>query len=338
MIEITGALGLSPAQVEHVLEAAGRAPSLHNTQPWSFRLRPDAIELHADPARRMPVSDPDGRELRLACGAALFNLRLALHGQGIRPLVTAFSDRDAPGLLAVVRRGGGRPATPAQQALLRAVPLRHTNRRPFSEVAVASPQRHALRRAAVEEACWLHVVEDRLQRAQLRDLAIQAHRTQMADPAFTAELAGWTAVTPGRTDGVPAAAGGPLPEPHEAWTLRDFTRGTGTVRVPGKDFEAEPLLAVLSAHLTGPHADVQAGQAMQRVLLTATVHGLSASFVSQIVEVSRAREELRRLLGGTRPPHVVLRIGYGRPVESTPRRPVADLVAPQRCGAVNAAP
>jgi hypothetical protein len=41
------------------------------------------------------------------------------------------------------------------------------------------------------------------------------------------------------------------------------------------------------------------------------VLGLSVSFLSQIVEIASAREELRRLISGTRPPLAVLRIGRG---------------------------
>jgi nitroreductase len=331
MTQITAALGLTQAQVEQVIEAAGRAPSLHNTQPWRFCLRPDAVELRADGARRLPATDPDGLAVRLACGAALFNLRLALHGMGVRPLVTPYPHRDRPDLVAVVRHGGTRPATPEQRALLTAIPLRRTNRRPFSEVAIAPPERHALCRAALDEGCWLHIVDDHEQRTRLRDLAIRAHRAQLADPAIHSELERWTAVSADRVDGVPATAGGPLPEPHETWTLRDFARGHAPARLPGKEFEEEPLLAVLSAHLHGPHADLQAGQAMQRVLLTATTRGLSASFLSEIIEVPHTRENLRRLIHGTRAPHVVLRIGYGHPLPPTPRRPVADLLDPRPC-------
>jgi hypothetical protein len=52
--------------------------------------------------------------------------------------------------------------------------------------------------------------------------------------------------------------------------LRDFTGGTGRDRVPGKDFEDEPLIAVSTATLSGALGDVQAGEALQRVLLTAS--------------------------------------------------------------------
>ena len=67
---------------------------------------------------------------------------------------------------------------------------------------------------------------------------------------------------------------------------------------------------------------------MQHVLLTATAEGLTASFLSQLIEVERTREELRRLIGGPRGPQVVLRIGRGWPVSATPRRPVDDLLLP----------
>ena len=74
---------------------------------------------------------------------------------------------------------------------------------------------------------------------------------------------------------------------------------------------------------------MQVGQALQRVLLTATAAGLATSFLSQVVEVPQTREELRRLIGGTRPPQAVLRIGHGWPVAATPRREAGDLLMPE---------
>jgi hypothetical protein len=328
MGEVCGALGLTEEQVDGLLTTAGQAPSLHNSQPWRFRLTTKAIELHADPDRRVPVADPDDRELRIGCGAALFNLRLALHRLGIRPLVTIMPNRSRPELLAVVRTGGHRPVTPDQQRLLRAVPLRHTNRHPYSDAQVTLQEQYALRRAAQDESCWLHLLDEPRQRSALQRIAARAHDRQMSDPLFRAEFADWTARS-SETRGVPAMAGGPLPETQDRWVLRDYTAGTGDARVPGKDFEAEPLLAVLFAHLSGPEAEIQAGQAMQRVLLTATAEGLATSFLSHVVEVPLAREELRRLVGATRPPQVVLRIGHGWPIAATPRRSAADLVAPE---------
>jgi nitroreductase len=323
---IPGAFGLPSSTIEALLATAGQAPSLHNSQPWQFHVTPRAIELHADPRRNLVVADPDGRELRIACGAALFNLQLALHNHGIRPIVTILPDQARPGLLAVVRHGGTKEPTPEQRDLLHAVALRRTNRHPFTDESVDTPSLQALRRAALDEGAWLHVVLDPQQRSALRTIAARAHREQTADPAFGAELAAWTATAPERTDGVPASAAGTRPEPQDAWVLRDFTAGTGADRVLGKDFETEPVIAVLSSHLNGPSAEVRVGQALQRVLLTATVAGLATSFLSHVVEVPATREELRRLIRGTRPPQAVLRIGHGWPVPAPPHRRVEDLL------------
>jgi hypothetical protein len=108
--------------------------------------------------------------------------------------------------------------------------------------------------------------------------------------------------------------------------LRDFTAGAGRERVPGKDFEDDPLIAVLTATLDGRWGDVQAGEALQHVLLTATTDGLTASYLSQLVEVPDVRAEVQRVVPTLRPPQVVLRIGHGWPTAATPRRPVTDLL------------
>ncbi|MEO6083892.1 MAG: hypothetical protein ABIQ18_12395 [Umezawaea sp.] len=70
MAVVVGSLGPTPEQTLSAIGAVSLAPSVCNSQPWRFRLLPDWIELHADPDRALPVTDPAGRELRLSCGAA----------------------------------------------------------------------------------------------------------------------------------------------------------------------------------------------------------------------------------------------------------------------------
>src|SRR2546430_6245233 len=55
------------------VEAAIRAPSLHNSQPWRFRLREGALEGPAHPPRRVPAAHPRGLAMRAARGAAALN-------------------------------------------------------------------------------------------------------------------------------------------------------------------------------------------------------------------------------------------------------------------------
>jgi hypothetical protein len=312
-------------QVHAVLIAATAAPSLHNSQPWRFGCTPTAIELHADSTRSCPAADPDQRELVLACGAALLNLRLAIRALGVHPAVRLLPDPDRPDLLAVVRPQGHSQATPVDRALAEAIPRRRTNRRPFLPEPVPASLLTGLRQAAKTERAWMATLTP-AQLPVLRTLLRHAHDLQQRDPAFVAEWARWTGRGADSTDGVPARSGGPLPEPQDHWVLRDFSAGQAHPRVEGKDYEPDPFIAVIGSFHDVPLAHLQAGQAMQRVLLTATTAGLSASFLSQMVEVPGTRTQLRELIGGGLWPQAVLRLGYGSPVPPTPRRAVQNVV------------
>lgn len=64
--------------VRAALAMAVRAPSVHNTQPWLWRLGDRTVHLYADPSRHLPHADPGMRDLIVSCGAALHHLRVAL--------------------------------------------------------------------------------------------------------------------------------------------------------------------------------------------------------------------------------------------------------------------
>ncbi len=47
------------AELVTAVERAVRAPSVHNTQPWRWRVGDDAVQLHADWTRHLVATDPD---------------------------------------------------------------------------------------------------------------------------------------------------------------------------------------------------------------------------------------------------------------------------------------
>jgi hypothetical protein len=308
--------------VERALRAATRAPSVHNTQPWLFVVRPPYIELRLDRDRVLPVADPDAREAMLSCGAALLNLRIAVQAADRSATTDLLPDPNQPDLLAIVRIGGYHLASPELRSLATAIHRRATNRRPFLERRVPMTHRRVLMSAAEHEGCRLHVLDTPKSIETFARLLRRADHLQEEDPGFQTELREWTTRATSRQDGVPQAAGGPRPIGGMLLKLRRFhDSGAGADR----PFEQEPLVAALTSPGDAALDRIRAGQAMQRVLLNATASGLSASFLSQPIEVPYIRADLRNLLGGRHHPQTVFRIGFGHPPAPTPRRPVTTV-------------
>ena len=309
--------------VAGLVHAATMAPSMHNTQPWRFRLLPDTetIELYADPDRMLPHSDPHGRAVHIACGAALFNLRLAATVAGRRPVVRLIPDPVQPLLLATVRLAG--PCQPQQQEieLHATIAARRTNRSPFSPRLVPPGIRAELAEAAQIEGAVLHF-PDRQEASRLLRLAQDAERDLLADPAYRAELARWAGGERDR-EGIPDEVAGPR-DPERATPVRDFT--PARPRPIGYAwFEEEPQLAVLSTLCDGRADWLRAGQAMQRAWLTATLRGVAVAPITLPLETGDAWQ-VRDPRSGIEYPQMVLRIGYGLPVPRAPRRPVSDVL------------
>lgn len=308
------------AVVEAALRAATRAPSPHNTQPWRFEVAGGRIDVFLDPERVLVVADSQGREARLSCGAALFNLRLALRAAGRGVVVDPLPDRTRPDLLATVLIRGQHTPVAEELALASAIPRRTSNRRPFTDTPVPASVRRQLCRAAEADGSHLVLLEEPALLSGLADLLRRAENVQAEDTAFQAEVRRWTVDRADGADGVPRSAGGPRPAASAVLSLRRY--GESTVE---REFEQDPLVAVLATPGDTVLDQVRAGAAMQHVLLSATVAGVSASFLSQPVELAQTRPLLRSLIGGREHPQTVFRLGYGYTVPETPRRAVSEV-------------
>ncbi|MFC6084193.1 Acg family FMN-binding oxidoreductase [Sphaerisporangium aureirubrum] len=294
--------------VRRLLVAAGQAPSVQNTQPWSLRfVRRESVELYADPGRRLTVSDPRGRSLTVSCGAALFNLRLAIRQAGYRPLVAPRS-HPGPGPLAMVFMTEAGPPGPGGHRLYEAIPVRRTNREPYDAAPIAPGVLAELRIAASREGACL-VPLDGQAVTDMLEYAAMAEDQLALDPLYLAELARW---------GLPAFVRGPAPAGDPPLTRRFGARERSA------GFEPRPQFAVLTTAGDRPADWLRAGQALQRVLLTATVHGLSASFLNQALDLRdmRGRTDPRHRRGH---PQMIIRLGHGPAVPRAPRRPAAEL-------------
>ncbi|MFC8272465.1 Acg family FMN-binding oxidoreductase [Streptomyces sp. NPDC057271] len=317
--------------VASLIEDAVTAPSMHNAQPWKFvcKAANGVIELHGDPLRGMPHEDPVHRALHIGCGAALFGLRVAAAHRGLRPTVRLLPSPDDPWHLADVRLDAPDDADSDLGVLHAALSRRHTSRFPFTEERISSEVIDGLRAAALLEGCRL-VVPGAWHTDTVMELVHASELFEATDEAVRAEIATWTRTGaagegPG-TEGVPAYAFGPR-QYDVTSPVRDFGAPRQVSGRPSARFEKNPQIALLGTVEDTPEAWLKAGQALHRVLLQATLDGLSTSLMSQPLEWPELRADARDPGSTVGFVHMVIRLGYGPQGQATPRRPVSEVLA-----------
>ncbi|WP_375503557.1 hypothetical protein [uncultured Jatrophihabitans sp.] len=147
-----------------------------------------------------------------------------------------------------------------------------------------------VRTAVTAEGVRLHVL-DELERGLVSELNGQADRIENLDPTYRAELDAWT--------------------PNGD---RD--------RVVG----ADECLALLVTDGDEATDWLRAGEAMMRARQVAAAAGHDVRPSTQVIEVASARARLRRALGLSGHPQMLLRVGRGSSTSATNRRRLVDVL------------
>jgi hypothetical protein len=300
-------------------DEAQRAPSVFNNRPWWFEYRPpDHIDLwlRAVDKPNVPLDKARAREYVISCGAALFNLRLAIRVTGhdlvmwLLPKPNYADPMHPPTLLASVEIVTGRvkKAGTWEQALHAAIKERHTSRQPYTIRPAPLPIITTMEHAAAHEGAYLRLIHPPEARRWMRQAA-------RVDKAFTPPFPNY----------VSSADYGPPPKNRYPRTRKDFWQGEE------QRFERRPQLMALSTDDDTTVAWLQAGQALQRAILEATRysdmeryrlryhahdearHGVSVSFLTQPLESYDIAGQARRWPWRSRyaeVPQMIIRVGY----------------------------
>ncbi|MBV7703822.1 nitroreductase family protein [Nocardia nova] len=305
------------------VDLAVRAPSVHNSQPWLWRIGDDTVQLYADTSRQLRQTDPDQRDLIVSCGAALHHLRVAAAALGWATVVHRLPNPAVPEHLAAVEFRPA-PATAEAVGLSRAIPLRHSDRRHYTSWEVPDIHIGSLTAAAAANGVLVRDVVADGERVRLLHAFERAAAAHNADAAYRAELARWSGHH-AAPDGVPArsavaatdASARPFADPRlpEA-VVRDIA-------------DADHMLMLYTAG-DDTVSRLRAGEATSAILLAATTFGLATCPLSEPLEIPEVRAELRTdLLDDSGYPQMIIRTGWaatGSPLSPTPRRPLDDVV------------
>lgn len=318
---------LDRATAEAALAVAVRAPSIHNTQPWAWRLRPDGLEIRADRSRQLAVADPDGHSLLISCGAALHLTELALRAQGWQIRTTLFPAPSDPDSLALLQPAGREEPSQQVLAAVDAALVRRSDRRPFAAQTVSDELADQLRAASSDKEAWVHFPTDPDQAVDLAVAVSWADRVERDDEAYNEEMNRWLRDPDvhALVDGVPVEVIPRVPDDaprHTDIPLRDFEMGiTGRLLID-RDVDEKPLIAVVQTESDNSRDHLQSGQSMMRLMLAAELRGLSSCPLSQAVDLAAFRTRVQRVMGWVGYPQMMLRVGYpSAPISELPRTP-----------------
>ena len=317
--------------------AAILAPSYWNSQPWRFEVEGAEIRLALDATRTLPECDPDQRFVQISLGAALENLLIAARAWGQHPSVQYLpwgpvARANSPWIAATVRWKGAEQHR--DRLLFSALAERRTNPRVYDGRAITMQSRAQLS-AQVPEELRLHWLDDRREIAAIARHAAAATLARAADRRAQGQRYAWVrmnnsearhrgdGMTPdnlglgGPLNGFAARALDPRSRFHH-WGVESLARDVhDAVRSSG-------AVALLTAPKRQDTSAIIAGQAYERLALTAATLGIAQQPLSAPVESPRHRELLARAFGAAgEEPLLLVRLGHAHAPDPTPRRGVA---------------
>lgn len=312
--------------IERAVQLAGRAPSLHNSQPWQWVFDGTVLRLYSVHSRMLPSTDDSGRQMLISCGAALGHLRAALAAVGWHTDVAYFPNPTRRDHLATVSFTEARIVTDADLERAAAISRRRTDRLPFGAPTGWQDVEIVLRVVMDRADAVLTVLP-----AQARPELAHASRLSAAirryDAGYQAELQWWTGHSFGNM-GVPPNSLLSADEQQRVDVGRKFRAVEGPARRV-ETADDESLVVVLSTG-DSPEEWVRCGAALSTLLLECTVMGFATCPLTHLTELPHSRAVIRNLTGRTEPPQVLVRIGTvpasAEAVRPTPRLPLAQIL------------
>lgn len=321
------------------------APNPHNRQPWIADLSlPGRVVLYADPARRLPATDPFDRQITIGLGCFIELAVMAAASDGHRVAVELFPEGE----------GEGEPGQPlgrapvailtfAQDAGVAADPLfaqvlaRRSNKEPFDTVRAVPQAALDTLVSAGRHGTALAATNDTGRVGELRALTHAALALEIDTPHTYKESVDLFRIgrreIEANPDGIDFS--GPLFETLAL--LGQFDREVALDK--GSSAYAQGVAAVLEntdtamAHIwmvtagNSRRHQIEAGRDWLRVNLAATALGLGLQPLSQALQefpemaAHHARAQAMLAPGGGRV-QMLGRLGYGPSVKPSPRWPL----------------
>ncbi|MCB0195077.1 MAG: Tat pathway signal protein [Anaerolineae bacterium] len=313
------------AQIRELIRYATLAANGHNTQPWQFALTEDAIEIHPDYTRRLPVVDPDDRELWISLGCALENFLIAARAAGYAAEVTYPETADTIRVRLTADTSQNSP-------LFKAIEHRQNTRSEYDGQPVKATDLDTVQALPLEPGVALRYVLNPSELETVLEYVNQGNLRQYADHAFVDELITWLRFNKKEAiascDGLFSRCSGNPEVP--GWLGRMFVAGTKPQQqadIDAKKLRSSSGAVVITSETDDKATWVRTGQVYERLALKLTALNIKSAFLNQSIEVADLRLQLQSALGlGGSSPQLLLRFGYADAMPRSLRRPVDQVI------------
>jgi nitroreductase len=303
-------------KAEFLLRYAVLAPSSHNSQPWEFAVEDEKVHVYADESEWLEVADADKRELYFSVGCALENLLVAVDRFG---LGTTVDYSEGTSKVAEVTFGTD-TASSYPSELFQAITERRTNHKVYHEEQIEEDVLDSLEQTAEGDGVELLKVTDGEEKEEITELQTRADKKQFDDPDYRKELGRWIGSGALGANWLMARVG------QLAVTHLDLGESEGEKN--SKLLNSAPVIAFVATSTDDREARVKAGQAFERLFLSATSEGIAVHPMNQILQVPELKEELTNLLSPADTNlQLMFRLGYAPPEDDRrPRKPVKSVL------------
>lgn len=313
------------AQMRELIRYATLAANGHNTQPWKFAIKENAIEIHPDYTRRLLVVDPDDRELWISLGCALENLLIAARLVGYTPQVTYPDTADFIHIRLTAD-------TPQSSPLFEAIPLRQNTRSEYNSQLIKTDDLDQVQALPLEPGVSLRFVTNPTNMETVLEYVNQGNLSQYADKAFIDELIYWLRFNRKEAlaslDGLYSRCSGNPEVPR--WLGKMFVAGSKPQQqadADAKKLRSSPIAVVIASEVDDKSTWVRIGQVYERLALEMTTLDIKSAFVNQPIEVADLRSQFQTAMGlGVSLPQLLVRFGYANPMPRSLRRPVEQVI------------
>ncbi|MFC0448308.1 Rv1355c family protein [Rhodococcus jostii] len=297
------AAAVSHDAVDTVVNAAARAPSGGNIQPWTITADVEGLSISLAPEHTTAM-DVEYRGSYVAVGAALHNARIAASAAGLLGAVTVHDGE--PGLpVATVTFGSG--SEPELTDRYEHMLDRTTNRRPGVPRPLDDAQAGLLAESASREGARLCLVTDRDDIAAIGAILAESDRIRFLTPTLHREMIGelrWPPIDSLETgidvralelDSAELSTLALLRRPDVMEHLGAQDGGRALGKSTADRVASSSAIAVVAIPGSTPRDYVRGGEATESVWIDAQALGLAVQPISPVFLYGVERAELERL-------------------------------------------